>query len=71
MPARLEHANITVTDPQATAAWMTQIFGWRIRWQGDAIAGGNTIYIGTDSSYVALYTPEKTPAPAAMTPPAR
>ncbi|HAR82539.1 MAG TPA: glyoxalase, partial [Sulfitobacter pontiacus] len=24
MPAQLEHANITVTDPQATAAWMAQ-----------------------------------------------
>ena len=56
MPAQLEHANITVTDPQATAAWMAQIFGWRIRWQGDAIAGGHTIHIGTDISYVALYT---------------
>jgi len=62
MPAQLEHANITVTDPQATAAWMAQIFGWRVRWQGDAIAGGHTIHIGTDSSYVALYTPKKTPA---------
>lgn len=62
MPAQLEHANITVTDPQATAAWMAQIFGWRIRWQGDAIAGGHTIHIGTDSSYVALYAPKTTPA---------
>ena len=31
---RLEHANITVSDPEKTAAWMQTVFGWRIRWQG-------------------------------------
>lgn len=58
MPASLEHANITVTDPAATAAWMEKVFGWRIRWQGDAMAGGRTVHVGTDHHYVALYTPK-------------
>jgi catechol 2,3-dioxygenase-like lactoylglutathione lyase family enzyme len=57
MPAQLEHANYTVSDPTATAAWMEKLFGWHIRWQGDAIAGGRTVHVGTDTQYVALYTP--------------
>ena len=57
MPAILEHANFTVSDPQATAAWMEKLFGWHIRWQGDAIAAGRTIHIGSDDQYLALYTP--------------
>ena len=57
MPARLEHANYTVSDPARTAAWMEKLFGWRIRWQGDAMAGGHTIHVGTDDHYLALYSP--------------
>lgn len=59
MPALLEHANYTVSDPLATAHWMAQIFGWHIRWQGDSIDGGMTAHVGTDDRYVALYTPHK------------
>lgn len=62
MPAILEHANFTVTDPTATAAWMEKLFGWHIRWQGDAIAGGHTVHVGSDDQYLALYTPGKSMA---------
>ena len=47
MPAQLEHANFTVSDPAATADWMREVFGWHLRWEGDAMAGGplmNTSY---------------------------
>lgn len=57
MPAHLEHANYTVSDPAKTAAWMEKLFGWHIRWQGDAIAGGRTVHVGTQTHYLALYTP--------------
>ena len=57
MTARLEHANITVSDPAATAAWMQAVFGWDIRWQGDAMMGGHTKHVGTAEQYVALYRP--------------
>ena len=57
MPATLEHANFTVSDPKATAAWMETLFGWHIRWQGDAIAGGHTVHVGDADHYLALYTP--------------
>ena len=57
MPAQLEHANYTVSDPQATAAWMEKLFGWHIRWQGASLAGGHTVHVGTPNAYVALYCP--------------
>ena len=57
--ALLEHVNITVSDAQATADWMKDVFGWHIRWQGDAMnEQGYTIHVGTDDSYVALYCPK-------------
>ena len=59
MPAMLEHANFTVSDPAATAAWMQKVFGWEIRWEGDAMAGGHTKHVGTKDHYVALYNPGK------------
>lgn len=58
MTARLEHANYSVSDPAATAAWMQKLLGWRIRWQGEAISGGHTIHVGTDDQYLALYIPK-------------
>lgn len=62
MPALLEHANFTVSDPAATARWMETLFGWHVRWKGDAMDGGQTVHVGTDDRYVALYTPgEKIP----------
>lgn len=64
MQAQLEHANITVTDPDKTAEWMTKLFGWHVRWQGDAMAGGRTVHIGTDTHYVALYSPKGGTSPA-------
>lgn len=63
MPAILEHSNFTVSDPDATAAWMCEVFGWHVRWSGAAINGGYTVHVGSDSSYLALFCP-KTPAAA-------
>lgn len=57
MSAKLEHANFTVADPIKTAAWMCDVFGWHIRWQGDALAGGHTVHVGDDTQYLALYAP--------------
>jgi len=54
--ARLEHVNLTVRDPQETAALMGRLFGWRVRWQGAAIAGGHTVHVGDEDQYLALYS---------------
>lgn len=48
--AYLEHVNFTVSDPQATAAMLVDLFGWHIRWQGDAKGNGYTIHVGTSHS---------------------
>ena len=34
---------------------LMDLFGWRIRWRGEAASGGYTIHVGTDRSYVAVY----------------
>lgn len=52
----LEHVNITVSDPQRSAALLRDLFGWQIRWEGPSMADGHTIHIGTKDSYIALYT---------------
>ena len=58
---KLEHVNFTVRDPQKTAAWMVDVFGWHIRWQGPAMDGaGYSVHVGTDQSYVALYAEKET-----------
>lgn len=54
--AHLKHVNITVGDPNETAALLADLFGWHIRWEGAAINCGYTVHVGTHDSYVALYT---------------
>ena len=54
--AILEHVNMTASDPARTADRLCSLFGWRIRWQGDAINGGHTIHVGGEGSYIAIYT---------------
>ena len=53
---RIEHVNVTVSDPDRAAAIMEKLFGWKVRWQGPARDGGRTIHVGSDNHYVALYT---------------
>lgn len=63
--AELEHANVTVSDARRTAAWMADVFGWHIRWEGEGMGGvGLTVHCGTESSYIALYQPKKQPGAA-------
>lgn len=57
--SRLEHVNVTVPDPDATAEWLGEVFGWHVRWSGDAIHGGRSVHVGTENAYVALYAPGK------------
>lgn len=57
--ATLEHSNLTVSDPKATAAWLIDVFDWRTRWEGDAISGGFTVHVGNKHTYLALYSPNK------------
>ena len=57
MMAHLEHTNLTVSDPDTTAKWMCALFGWHVRWAGAAMSTGRTVHVGTDSHYLALFSP--------------
>lgn len=54
--ARLEHVNLTVSDPERTAFLLEALFGWQERWRGPSQMGGWTIHVGSETDYVALYT---------------
>ncbi|NJM29910.1 MAG: VOC family protein [Rhizobiales bacterium] len=56
MAGMLEHVNITVSDPEATALWLRDVFGWKLRWKGTAIHGGTTYHVGNETSYLAIYS---------------
>jgi len=52
----LEHANITVSDIDRSARLLQDLLGWRERWRGAAQNGGETIHVGDEASYIAVYT---------------
>lgn len=56
---RLEHANITVSDIDRSSALLQNLLGWQERWRGPALNGGETIHVGGDFSYIAVYTDRK------------
>ena len=53
---RIEHVNVTVSNPERAARLMEQLFDWQVRWKGPARDGGRTIHIGSQEHYIALYT---------------
>ena len=59
----LEHINITVSDIDRTSDMLERIFGWHVRWKGPSKANGTTAHVGTDSAYIALYSPGETDQP--------
>jgi len=57
MPStRIEHVNISVINPHQTAAILSRIFDWRIRWKGPSMNKGYTVHVGTKQNYIALYS---------------
>ena len=59
---RIEHVNVTVSDPDRSARLMESIFGWKVRWKGPSLNGGRTVHVGNGDHYVALYAPRDAPA---------
>lgn len=53
---RIEHVNVTVSNPERAARLMEELFDWQVRWKGPARDGGRTIHIGSQQHYIALYT---------------
>ncbi len=56
---RLEHANITVSDIERSSRLLQDLLGWEERWRGPAINDGETIHVGGEFSYIAIYTDHK------------
>lgn len=52
----IEHVNMTVSNPDRSAALMTALFGWKERWRGPAQNAGFTIHVGGEQAYIAFYT---------------
>lgn len=52
----LEHVNITVSDPERSAALLQRLCGWHERWRGPSQLGGWTIHVGSEDDYLAVYT---------------
>jgi catechol 2,3-dioxygenase-like lactoylglutathione lyase family enzyme len=64
---RLEHVNVTVSDPERALRLMQDVFGWRERWRGPARDGGRSIHVGAADHYLALYAEaDGAPAPEAF-----
>lgn len=61
---RIEHINVTVSDPDKTAAMLMELFGWSVRWSGVSIENGYTVHVGDEHQYLALYKPAVTPQAA-------
>ena len=61
---KLEHVNLTVSDPERTAGALCRLFGWHIRWKGEAKEAGYTIHVGNAEDYLAIYSNAGTTAPA-------
>ena len=53
---RIEHVNVTVSNPERAARLMEELFDWQVRSKGPARDGGRTIHIGSKEHYIALYT---------------
>ena len=53
---RLEHTNISVTDPDRSAALLIDLLGWEERWRGESKMGGRSIHVGEKHDYIAFYT---------------
>lgn len=58
MPAaKLEHVNYTVSDIDRTAAMLDTLYGWKLRWRGGAINGGESAHVGTEDRMSPSTTP--------------
>ena len=64
---RLEHINMTVSDPKEVAAVFCDLFDWHIRWEGVASDNGYSVHVGDEDAYIALYSPATSPSAGSNT----
>ena len=56
---RIEHANITVSNVNASIAFYQKLFGARVRWQGSTSNGNRAAHIGVEDTYLALFEADR------------
>ena len=56
---RIEHANITVSNVNASVAFYQKLFGARIRWEGTNSSGNRAAHVGVDDTYLSLFEAEQ------------
>lgn len=54
--ALIEHVNLTVSNLERSTRLLESLCGWRVRWRGPSQMGGETIHVGSDSAYIAIYS---------------
>ena len=57
----LEHVNLTTSDLERSIAFYTALFGWTVRWRGEATGEESTVpaaHVGDDRCYVAIFESE-------------
>lgn len=59
----IEHVNLTVSDIERSSVLLQQLLGWHERWRGPAMGDGETIHVGDEVRYLALYTDRKPRGP--------
>jgi glyoxylase I family protein len=52
----IEHVNLTVSDIHRSGRLFTDLCGWKSRWIGPAQNGGETLHLGDEATYFALYS---------------
>jgi len=52
---RIEHANLTVSNLNASVAFYQRLLGGRIRWEGATSVGGRAAHLGDDHTYLSLF----------------
>ena len=56
----LEHVNATVADVDRSANFYRDLLGMDIRWRGRTSTGAQTVHVGDDHCYLALFQAERT-----------
>jgi catechol 2,3-dioxygenase-like lactoylglutathione lyase family enzyme len=56
--ARIEHVNLTTFHAAQLEDLLGKLCGWHRRWNGPSQSGGRSIHFGSDTHYIALYTPK-------------
>ena len=53
---QIEHVNLAVSDIERSTSLFEELLGWKQRWRGPTMDGGETIHVGDATTYLALHT---------------